>query len=62
MKRFFYFMSLIVLFVVCVCLRLKLLFFYRTGSGSEVDFVIETRKRQRISKAHIVCFLRTSEP
>jgi hypothetical protein len=53
---------------VCVCLLalcnllflissgwLKLLFFYRTGSGSEIDFVIETRKRQRISKAHIVC-------
>jgi len=29
--------------------------FYRTGSGVEVDFVIETRKRQPSSNAHIVC-------
>jgi len=35
--------------------RNRPIFFYRTGSGSEIDFVIETRKRQRISKAHIVC-------
>ena len=35
--------------------RNRPIFFYRTASGSEIDFVIETRKRQRISKAHIVC-------
>ncbi|MEA3279993.1 MAG: AAA family ATPase [Thermodesulfobacteriota bacterium] len=29
--------------------------FYRTGSGVEIDFVIETRKRQASSKAHIAC-------
>ena len=29
--------------------------FYRTGSGVEIDFVIETRKRRSISNAHIVC-------
>jgi predicted AAA+ superfamily ATPase len=29
--------------------------FYRTGSGVEIDFVIETRKRQASSNAHIVC-------
>ncbi len=29
--------------------------FYRTGSGVEIDFVIETRKRQPSSSAHIVC-------
>jgi uncharacterized protein len=29
--------------------------FYRTGSGVEIDFVIETRKRQPPSNAHIVC-------
>jgi predicted AAA+ superfamily ATPase len=29
--------------------------FYRTGSGVEVDFVIETRKRQPSLNAHIVC-------
>ncbi len=29
--------------------------FYRTGSGSEIDFVIETRKRRPSSNAHIVC-------
>lgn len=31
------------------------IYFYRTGSGVEVDFVIETRKRQQTSCAHIVC-------
>ncbi len=35
--------------------RNRPIFFYRTGAGSEIDFVIETRKRQRLSKAHIVC-------
>jgi len=29
--------------------------FYRTGYGSEIDFVIETKKRQFTSKAHVVC-------
>ena len=29
--------------------------FYRTGSGVEIDFVIEIRKRQASSKAHIAC-------
>lgn len=29
--------------------------FYRTASGVEIDFLIETRKRQQISHAHIVC-------
>lgn len=29
--------------------------FYRTASGSEIDFVIETKKRQFTSKAHVVC-------
>lgn len=29
--------------------------FYRTSAGSEIDFVIETRKRQFTSKAHLVC-------
>ena len=31
------------------------IFFYRTGSGVEIDFVIETRKRQQSSRPHIVC-------
>jgi predicted AAA+ superfamily ATPase len=35
--------------------RNRPIFFYRTGAGSEIDFVIETRKRQQLSKAHIVC-------
>jgi len=35
--------------------RNRPIFFYRTASGSEIDFVIETRKRQRRSKAHVVC-------
>ncbi|MCK5595593.1 DUF4143 domain-containing protein, partial [bacterium] len=29
--------------------------FYRTGSGMEIDFVIETKKRQQTSCAHVVC-------
>jgi predicted AAA+ superfamily ATPase len=29
--------------------------FYRTASGVEIDFVIETRKRQSTSPAHLVC-------
>jgi len=29
--------------------------FYRTGSGVEINFVIEIRKRQASSNAHIVC-------
>jgi predicted AAA+ superfamily ATPase len=35
--------------------RNRPIFFYRTTSGTEIDFVIETRKRQRTSRAHIVC-------
>jgi predicted AAA+ superfamily ATPase len=35
--------------------RNRPIFFYRTASGSEIDFVIETRKRQGRSMAHIVC-------
>jgi hypothetical protein len=33
----------------------KIIGFYHTVSGREIDFVIETRKRQGRSKAHIVC-------
>ena len=29
--------------------------YYRTGSGSEIDFVVETRKAQTSSKAHVIC-------
>ena len=29
--------------------------FYRTGSGVEIDFVIETRKRQPSCNAHVAC-------
>ena len=35
--------------------RNRLISFYRTGSGVEIDFVIETRKRRSSSNAHIVC-------
>ena len=35
--------------------RHRSIFYYRTASGSEVDFVIETRKRTSTSPAHIVC-------
>lgn len=31
------------------------IFFYRTGSGVEIDFIIETRKQQQSSNAHVVC-------
>jgi predicted AAA+ superfamily ATPase len=31
------------------------IYFYRTGSGVEIDFVIETRKRRPSAKARIVC-------
>jgi predicted AAA+ superfamily ATPase len=35
--------------------RNREIFFYRTASGTEIDFVIETRKRQPSSVPHIVC-------
>ncbi|MGD1972306.1 MAG: DUF4143 domain-containing protein, partial [Desulfobacterales bacterium] len=35
--------------------RNRSIFFYRTASGSEIDFIIETRKRQGATKARIVC-------
>lgn len=35
--------------------RNRTISFYRTGSGVEIDFVIETRKQQRTSRAHVVC-------
>jgi len=35
--------------------RNRTISFYRTGSGVEIDFVIETRKQQRSSRAHVVC-------
>ena len=31
------------------------IYYYRTAAGSEIDFVIETRKRQLDTKPHIVC-------
>lgn len=31
------------------------IYFYRTGSGVEIDFVIETKKRQQSTLPHIVC-------
>lgn len=31
------------------------LFFYRTDSGAEIDFVIETKKRTSSSKTRVVC-------
>jgi uncharacterized protein len=30
-------------------------YFYRTGSGSEIDFVIETQRAQTSSKARVIC-------
>lgn len=30
-------------------------YYYKTAAGSEIDFVIETRKRQNDSKPHVVC-------
>lgn len=35
--------------------RNREIFFYRTANGTEIDFVIETRKRQPSSVPHIVC-------
>lgn len=35
--------------------RNREIFFYRTANGAEIDFVIETRKRQPSSAPHIVC-------
>ena len=35
--------------------RNRTISFYRTGSGVEIDFVIETKKQQRSSHAHVVC-------
>ena len=35
--------------------RNREIFFYRTASGAEIDFVIEIRKRQPSSVPHIVC-------
>jgi len=31
------------------------IYYYRTGSGSEIDFVVETRKAQASSKPHVIC-------
>jgi predicted AAA+ superfamily ATPase len=31
------------------------LFFYRTGSGVEIDFIVETKKRQQSVLPHVVC-------
>jgi len=33
----------------------RAIYFYRTGSGSEIDFVIETQKAQLSSKPRVVC-------
>jgi len=33
----------------------RLIAFYRTGYGTEIDFVIETQKRQFAAKPHLVC-------
>jgi predicted AAA+ superfamily ATPase len=35
--------------------RNRPIYFYRSGSGSEIDFVIETQKRRPDAIAHIVC-------
>jgi predicted AAA+ superfamily ATPase len=35
--------------------RNRPIYFYRTGSGTEIDFIIETRKRQPSSNARVVC-------
>jgi predicted AAA+ superfamily ATPase len=35
--------------------RNREIFFYRTANGTEIDFVIETRKKQPSSVPHIVC-------
>lgn len=31
------------------------IYFYRTGSGVEIDFVVETKKRQQSTIPHVVC-------
>jgi len=31
------------------------IYFYRTGSGVEIDFIIETKKRQQTTHPHVVC-------
>jgi predicted AAA+ superfamily ATPase len=31
------------------------IFFYRTGSGVEIDFLVETKKRQQSTDPHVVC-------
>ncbi len=31
------------------------IYFYRTGSGIEIDFVVETKKRQQSTDPHVVC-------
>jgi len=31
------------------------IYYYRTASGTEIDFVIETRKRQLDAKPHVIC-------
>jgi predicted AAA+ superfamily ATPase len=31
------------------------LFYYRTGNGAEIDFVIETKRRTSSSKTHVIC-------
>ena len=31
------------------------IYFYRTGSGVEIDFVVETKKRQQLTIPHVVC-------
>lgn len=31
------------------------IFFYRNSSGAEIDFIIETRKKQQSKPAHVVC-------
>lgn len=35
--------------------RHRPIYYYRTGAGSEIDFVIETRKRTSSAKARLVC-------
>ena len=35
--------------------RNRPIFYYRTGAGSEIDFIIETRKRRQAAGARIVC-------
>jgi predicted AAA+ superfamily ATPase len=31
------------------------IFYYRTGADSEIDFIIETRKKSSSSKPHLIC-------